>query len=92
MRQKIPPFRARYVIQFTVPIIRTLTKEQDGATGHITIGDITMECPVEVEIDLDSVAWGMGASACKNRTGRCVDGFTVVKKAGTPKEVSRRMR
>jgi hypothetical protein len=53
------------------------------------IGRATMECEIEVEINLDGIELGMGARACRSKSGRCKSGNVLVKRKGRPREVSR---
>lgn len=63
------------------------------ATGTYarTVGKRRMACEVEIRIDLDAVAAQMGHRACTQKSGKCVDGHVVVRKIGTPAEVSREL-
>lgn len=72
----IPSYQARYVIDVEV---REAVAVEAPATGFRTQVVGTRKETVEVEIDLDKIVRRMGAKAATLKSGRCCDGFVVVR-------------
>jgi hypothetical protein len=49
------------------------------ATGYASVRIEDLVAEVIVEVDLERIARHMGSRAVRSKTGRCVDGFVVVK-------------
>jgi hypothetical protein len=82
----------RRTISYSLPIQEPI--REPGASGIRTVGEAQMECVVDVEIDVERIIKRLGALACQSKGGRSreMSGLVVVKRIGTPREVSRKMR
>jgi hypothetical protein len=86
----VKEFRERRTITYKQSIMEPFPPDS-GFKGLRTVGRRTMECVVEVILDVDTAAAAMGSNACRSKGGSCRDGVTQVKRIGTPKEIGREM-
>jgi hypothetical protein len=77
--------KQRVTIEYEQDILET---NPDGRSTH-TVAVARMRCEVEIDIDMSSIIYGMGARACQSKNGKCRDGYVTVKRIGKPSELSR---
>jgi len=83
---------------FTIEWWEDITERVDcttpGARGSYrrVIGKRKMRGKVHVSIPVDQIAQTMGRAAHCNKSGKSVDGFITVKRAGQAEELTREMK
>jgi hypothetical protein len=75
-----------YTLVYTEEIRET--EKEGSVTRNRVLGERTMSGMIEVVIDLDLIVKEMGTRACQSKSGRCRDGFVLVKRIGKPAEQS----
>lgn len=81
--------RWQATITYREPIYEQIPVTEGTGTYSRQIGVRIMECTVDIEIDLASIARQLGTRAATNRSGKSVDGHVKVKRVAPPKELRR---
>jgi hypothetical protein len=76
-------FRERVLIDYTEDV---LEPNPDGQSTR-TVGQAQKKCEVEVTIHLHGILRDMARKACRSKSGKCQDGYVVVKRIGAPRTV-----